>query len=111
MCCIRNGSTCAEGEHIKHKRMQLKRSSVPVELSNASPSEGLLAEHIDWWKLVDSSITNEKPGEDEPCKYRHGSYRPQHSVAQKHIAEETDSPAPGSAILTRDSADSTQVIH
>lgn len=91
--------------------MQLKRSSVPVELSNASPSEGLLAEHIDWWKMVDSSITNDKPGEDEPCKYRHGSYVPQHSVAKTHIAEETDIPAPGSSSLTRDSADSTQVIH
>lgn len=100
----------AETEQIRRKRMHLKRSSMPVELSSQSPPEGLLAEHIDWWKMVDSSIINEKPGADEPEKYRHGNYVPQHTVAKKHI-EDAGAPEQDSAVLARDSVDSTQVLH
>lgn len=95
--------------------MQLKRSSMPHDLASNSTTQGLLGENIDWWRIVDSSIINEKPGTDEPEEYRHGNYVPQHTVAKKHITEDADASglehSPANDDLARDSVNSTQIIH
>lgn len=84
----RKQNVCAETEQVRRKRVHLKRSSMPVELSSASPPDGLLAEHVDWWKMVDSSIINERHGAEEPEQYRRGNYVPQHSVTTKRVKDE-----------------------
>ena len=84
---------------------------MPVELSSASPPDGLLAEHVDWWKMVDSSIINERHGAEEPEQYRRGNYVPQHSVTTKHVKDEVVAAEQAPAVLARDSVDSTQVIN
>jgi hypothetical protein len=62
------------------------------------PPAGLLSDHIDWWKQMESSQANTKPEAESTDEYKHGHYTPQYNVAKMHIKRQsTNDPSPDKA--------------